>query len=63
MLTMDKIHYYPIKMEYYDKGAKLIKIANFNYQKQGALLVCQRSDDDHSFKRTRHHHCIVRCKV
>jgi outer membrane lipoprotein-sorting protein len=35
MLTMDKTNYYPIKMEYYDKGAKLIKIANFNYQKQG----------------------------
>ena len=35
-LTMDKNHYYPIKMEYYTKGDKLMKIAEFNYQKQGA---------------------------
>ena len=36
ILTMDKTNYYPIKMEYYEKEDKLIKIANFNYQKQGA---------------------------
>ena len=36
ILTIDKTNYYPIKMEYYEKGDKLIKIANYNYQKQGA---------------------------
>ena len=36
ILTMDKNHYYPVKMEYYNKADKLIKIANFKYQKQGA---------------------------
>ena len=36
ILTMDKTNYYPIKMDYYEKGDKLIKIANYNYQKQGA---------------------------
>jgi outer membrane lipoprotein-sorting protein len=36
ILTMDKTHYYPVKMEYYNKADKLIKIASFKYQKQGA---------------------------
>ena len=36
ILTLDKNHCYPVKMEYYNKADKLIKIANFKYQKQGA---------------------------
>ena len=38
ILTMDKNHYYPVKMEYYNKADKLIKIANFKYQKQYTKL-------------------------
>lgn len=34
LLTMDKTNYYPIKMEYYEKGDKLVKTADYNYIKK-----------------------------
>ena len=50
---MDKTNYYPIKMEYYDKGAKLIKIANFNYQKQGPYWFAKEVEMTTVLKKSR----------
>lgn len=35
ILTMDKVNYYPVKMEYFDGKGNLFKEATYQYKKQG----------------------------
>ncbi len=36
IVTQDKTNYYPIKMEYFDKGDKMFKEATYQYEKIGS---------------------------